>query len=64
MNDEIELKPCPFCGGKAEMVVQQLADGTPTHYGVCCDSCYQGTWIWHKTEAEAAAMWNRRTGAR
>ena len=62
-SEVIELKPCPFCGGKAEMVEQRLYGNTPTHFGVCCGSCYQGTWRWHRTEAEAAAAWNRRAGA-
>ena len=59
MAEKIELKPCPFCGSKAEMVEQRLPN-TATRYGVCCGECDNGTWKWYESESEAAAAWNRR----
>jgi Lar family restriction alleviation protein len=53
-NDKIELKPCPFCGGKAEMV----SDFDDEHY-VYCIGC-KGGWKTMETPEEAAAEWNRR----
>ena len=38
-----ELKPCPFCGGKAEISEQEIGDCNPmTYYGVTCSTkgCY------------------------
>ena len=40
----VDLKPCPFCGGKAEIALHQERDdygnliGFPV-YVVCCDTC-------------------------
>lgn len=30
MNEELELKPCPFCGGKAEIIMFNAEYGTVT----------------------------------
>ena len=54
MNDTAELKPCPFCGGKAEMV----SDFDDEHY-VYCTGC-KGGWKTMETPEEAAEAWNRR----
>jgi Lar family restriction alleviation protein len=56
-NDKIELKPCPFCGGKAEMV----SDFDDEHY-VYCSGC-KGGWKTMETPEEAAEAWNRRVEA-
>ena len=51
-----ELKPCPFCGGEAEVRTTDL--GT---YKVVCIECPTDMgryWSWAKKEAIAA--WNRR----
>ncbi|GMO52594.1 MAG: hypothetical protein Pg6C_18340 [Treponemataceae bacterium] len=53
-----ELKPCPFCGGKA-----RIESGYGRHDdGFCfvlCENCYAET-AEEKGEESAAARWNRR----
>ena len=54
--NETKLKPCPFCGGKAELMKPQLFGG----YRVRCQLCNTASKpmpAYH----EAAALWNRRT---
>lgn len=54
MNTENEeLKPCPFCGGEAEIV---MSGGDRR---VDCKKCGARS-DWYDTEAEAIAAWNRR----
>lgn len=60
--DEIELKPCPFCGGEARMRHwRRLGE----HYEVRCATMACGnlvrTWDYSTPEA-AAEAWNRREG--
>lgn len=50
----IELKPCPFCNGKAEMM------GITFVY-VKCLNCGVET-MGYKEEEDAAFAWNRRDG--
>lgn len=67
-----ELKPCPFCGGEAEMIAAKKfkmeplwPNGAeqPDEYNcwVKCKKCHTvcGA-VEYPTEAEAAAAWNRR----
>lgn len=54
MNKEIELKPCPFCGGEAH--VYQDYTG---HYTVQCDKCGIGT-LSYNNKKTAKRQWNRR----
>lgn len=59
-----ELKPCPFCGGKADHTWTMLshdADGL-AHY-VKCTQCPVGVGD-YATADEAADAWNRRPGER
>ena len=57
-----ELKPCPFCGGKAS--VKQVRGDTQRFY-VDCDlskgscACIPSTWQYDTAE-EAVEGWNRR----
>ena len=55
---ELKLKPCPFCGGKAE--VEYGASG----YNVYQIGCQNGECFayagWGDTPEEAAEAWNRR----
>lgn len=57
----IELKPCPFCGGKAFLAEYDYKFDTgyvPT-YGVECTGCNAAIYDCD-TEEEAAEAWNRR----
>ena len=67
---EPKLKPCPFCGGKAESIVARVDESTKT-YSVICTQCYTGIfrprmkgmeWCAYRTENEAIASWNNRVG--
>ena len=49
-----EIKPCPFCGGKAELF--HSYDG---YYCVQCTVCYCSTLNFRK-EQTAINFWNRR----
>ncbi len=49
-----ELKPCPFCGGKAEVRMF-----SPTVMIVQCKSCLATTFAFD-SEHEAVKSWNRR----
>ena len=63
-----DLKPCPFCGGKAELRPNDRGIRTPDIYGwhVECvnDECIIGLMDdrqWYEdTKAEAIAAWNAR----
>lgn len=51
-----ELKPCPFCGGKAILVEFEYSKETFVRCeNRCCEQC-----IIHQTKAEAIEAWNRR----
>jgi len=50
-----ELKPCPFCGGKASI---RLFYGV--RYGVFCDCCDARVGGLYIEKADAIDAWNRR----
>lgn len=52
-----ELKPCPFCGGRAKLTVWTASATT-----VGCADC--GAHFDTRTKAEAVAAWNARAGRR
>ena len=52
---EVELKPCPFCGGKAEML--NYSDNEWLVHCTVCDGMVER---WRETEHEAIEQWNRR----
>ena len=61
---KIELKSCPFCGGEAELVQQQVV-GYPDDFYVECgtDGCVLSLGgLCFSTEEEAMEAWNRRAG--
>ena len=49
------IKPCPFCGGIAEMCTYG-----DDEWLIYCKGCNAMVEIWFKTEAEAIEAWNRR----
>ena len=59
-----DLKPCPFCGGKAEYTDDYNRDGTG--HCVYCTDCGAGTAIMtgatppQQLKAMVYANWNRR----
>ena len=55
MNEK--LKPCPFCGGEAEIVEDRLYG--EDYYAGRCKSC-AATSIFEFTKEEAVDKWNRR----
>jgi Lar family restriction alleviation protein len=55
-----ELKACPFCGGKAEVIRQwKSEEGTGKNIWIRCKNCGVET-VRYDTDKEAAAKWNRR----
>ena len=55
MTEEIELKPCPFCGGKAVMIGED--DGM---YQVVCPDCAGTIDDFYNEKEVAAEKWNER----
>lgn len=56
MNNDIKLKPCPFCGG------MNLYYETGRLFGVECADCGGKIVGAYRTEEEAADAWNTRKG--
>ena len=54
-----ELKPCPFCGGRASMVRGGHVTGHPRWYKAYCTGCQNRTWE-HPRKKNAVAAWNTR----
>ena len=54
MEERDELKPCPFCGGKA------MLKGSEFCWWIECSGCEFGTPAFLKKE-EVIEAWNRRT---
>ena len=66
MKQKLELKPCPFCGGEAEICVAHwdFENDCPVNgsgYGVECKDCLTST-DEYETQEKAAQAWNRRSG--
>lgn len=61
-----ELKPCPFCGGKASLNYERIPGEDKGFWAqVICNSCYGrsgGTWAgsYSAAERKEAKAWNRR----
>lgn len=60
---ETELKPCPFCGGEANLVKRKFKTGfypSGGTYYVHCKQCLITTQPRRKAE-DVIEAWNRRT---
>lgn len=61
MSDKQDLKPCPFCGGKAD-IQKEYTDGW-SYFGVCCHTedcrCNSGD-ISYVDKVNAITAWNTR----
>lgn len=56
-----ELKPCPFCLGKAEVRVPDPdKDGYAIHVACRCGALLYGTHRHFSSREEASAAWNAR----
>lgn len=61
----MELKRCPFCGGRAEIYCSPLSPASDVV--VECTNCHAGTAFYNdgpveELKAKAIAAWNRRYG--
>ena len=61
------LKPCPFCGGEAEIVPhrffsEKLKEWKTESYGVECTNCHTSGYQFWGCERHAIDAWNRRAG--
>lgn len=56
---EVELKPCPFCGGSKILVSQTIDQAAPNWYVACHRTTCAFTG-YSSTEAEAITAWNTR----
>ena len=69
ITNETELKPCPFCGGSADLFERYSATKRSNYVQVrCCECGAQGGPYKYRTEARAKRArklainnWNRRT---
>ena len=73
---EIKLKPCPFCGSKAELNDRKIYEGVQEKYGKACvkvscenPDCAAAIIVYDRTNGplpyevmaeKAAEKWNRR----
>lgn len=57
----IEIKPCPFCGGKGELIMETSPHVSRPRYFVACSVCgCEMPRISRKT-MKAIEVWNRRS---
>ena len=67
MSEKVELKPCPFCGGKRVEVLNLLEEQpeyeiiglSKDNWNVLCSDCF-GMGGTRRTAIEAVEAWNRR----
>lgn len=64
-NKDIRLKPCPFCGGKAKvMLAQELRIGGDEGFVIQCEDCHMNTasinGTYFSNSADVIELWNRR----
>ena len=54
-----KLKPCPFCGGEAEIIEHEYV-GAPNTYGCICMKCNSQSYQFFEQPNKAIEAWNRR----
>jgi len=59
MND-LEKKPCPFCGYHASVIIDNKLHEFQKYKIVCWNDICKMQSPWLYTEYEAIEMWNRR----
>jgi len=57
----VELKPCPFCGGRADISEDCGRPADRARWRVHCATC-GGSLGFYRDPYEAAQKWNRRNG--
>lgn len=55
-----DLKPCPFCGGKAEVYETTDSCGRNVSYMVECEKCEAGSGYYDGDRQLAIDAWNKR----
>jgi len=61
MENDMELKSCPFCGGKAQL--DQCYDAGMKRHTIWCQDCKVMLQEWQvgDDKSKIIAKWNRRT---
>ena len=55
-----ELKPCPFCGGEADI---RLDSELQIYFVIVCTKCPTNVGrMWYSKKKDAIEAWNRRAG--
>ena len=55
----MKIKPCPFCGGGAKVIVHKF-HGLSDSFGVECTQCKTQGWQFYDSEEVAVKKWNKR----
>lgn len=55
----IELKPCPFCGGTPDILIDEFGEDM-RRYLLKCEECDGMIEHWFPTVEDAINAWNRR----
>lgn len=57
-DDDERLRECPFCGGKARIMLEEEDRPDDTFHNIYCTDC--GVQFWVGSKSEAIAKWNTR----
>ena len=65
LQKDVNLKPCPFCGGEAKLIIKKSFDNVLVQCSKCycrtpyCDNPFEYKNIYERKES-AIKIWNRR----